>query len=187
MIDWIANVVGRMSKLASSQIVEHACLSADSVKIFTLHNCCCAEALTGHEILIAAFACWAGCCAPPYYKGIHSVCRIAPVNTAVCLQGVDDYQVDKLADDVACLVKALGHESCTLVAHDWGGVISWLVAHTHGSLIDKLVIMSAPHPKCMYDWDQYKRYALDSPCHCHQPEWLALSSRIACLCCLTVH
>lgn len=77
------------------------------------------------------------------------------------LQGIDNYQVDKLADDIACLVKALGHESCILVAHDWGGIISWLVAHTHGSsLIDKLVIMSAPHPKCMYDWDQYKRYAL---------------------------
>lgn len=76
-----------------------------------------------------------------------------------CLQGVDNYQVDKLADDIACLVKALGHESCVLVAHDWGGVISWLVAHKHSSLIDKLVIISAPHPKCTYDWDQYKRCA----------------------------
>ena len=81
-------------------------------------------------------------------------------NNMLCLQGVDSYRIDTLADDVACLVKALGHESCTLVAHDWGGIISWLAAHAHSSLIDKLVIMCAPHPKCMYDWDQYKRYVM---------------------------
>lgn len=72
-------------------------------------------------------------------------------------KGIEHYTIDKLADDIACLVKALGYDSCTLVAHDWGGVISWLAAHTHSSLIDKLIIMCAPHPKCMYDWDQYKR------------------------------
>lgn len=70
---------------------------------------------------------------------------------------MNNYSIDKLADDIACLVKAFGHESCILVSHDWGGVISWLAAHTHSSLIEKLVIMCAPHPKCMYDWDQYKR------------------------------
>lgn len=72
-------------------------------------------------------------------------------------QGRENYRIDKLADDIACLVRALGHDSCTLVAHDWGGVISWVAAHTHSSLIEKLVIMCAPHPKCEYDWDQYKR------------------------------
>lgn len=79
-----------------------------------------------------------------------------------CPQGIEHYTIDKLADDIACLVKALGYDSCTLVAHDWGGVISWLAAHTHSSLIDKLIIMCAPHPKCMYDWDQYKRWVLHS-------------------------
>ena len=74
------------------------------------------------------------------------------------MQGKDNYRIDKLADDIASLVTALGHESCTLVAHDWGGVISWLTAHAHPSLIDKLVVICAPHPKCEYDLDQYKRY-----------------------------
>lgn len=74
------------------------------------------------------------------------------------LQGKDNYRIDRLADDIASLVKALGHESCTLVAHDWGGVISWLTAHAYGSLVDKLVVICAPHPKCEYDLDQYKRY-----------------------------
>ncbi|DBA68007.1 TPA: hypothetical protein ACH3X2_014039 [Trebouxia sp. C0005] len=72
-------------------------------------------------------------------------------------KGKDNYRIDRLADDIASLVKALGHESCTLVAHDWGGVISWLTVHAYGSLIDKLVVICAPHPKCAYDLDQYKR------------------------------
>lgn len=72
-------------------------------------------------------------------------------------KGKDNYRIDRLADDIASLVNALGHESCTLVAHDWGGVISWLTAHAYGSLIDKLVVICAPHPKCEYDLDQYKR------------------------------
>lgn len=72
-------------------------------------------------------------------------------------KGKDNYRIDRLANDIASLVTALGHESCTLVAHDWGGVISWLTAHAYGSLIDKLVVICAPHPKCEYDLDQYKR------------------------------
>ena len=74
------------------------------------------------------------------------------------LQSQESYRIDKLADDIACLVKALGHESCVLVAHDWGGVIAWLAAHSHGKLFQQLVILCAPHPKCEYDWDQYRRY-----------------------------
>ena len=73
------------------------------------------------------------------------------------VQGKEEYRIDKLAADVAALVKALGYESCVLVGHDWGGLISWLAAHTYDSLIDQLVIMAAPHPKVSYDWDQYKR------------------------------
>ena len=100
-----------------------------------------------------------------------------------CLQGVDNYQVDNLADDIACLVKALGHESCILVAHDWGGMISWLVAHKHSSLINKLVIISAPHPKCTYDWDQDKRYALDSHTIVFSQNVVTLSLAMTCCCC----
>ena len=91
---------------------------------------------------------------------------IVVINYRHHLQGKDNYRIDRLADDIASLVKALGHESCTLVAHDWGGVISWLTAHAYGSLIDKLVVICAPHPKCEYDLDQYKRYGSThmSPC-----------------------
>lgn len=80
-----------------------------------------------------------------------------------CIQGKDAYSLEKLSSDIPALVKALGHESCVLVAHDWGGVIAWLTAHAYSSMIDQLVVIAAPHPRCDYDWDQYKRWAHETP------------------------
>ncbi|KAF5836584.1 Alpha/Beta hydrolase protein [Dunaliella salina] len=34
-------------------------------------------------------------------------------------QGVHNYDLDLLAEDISAVVRALGHRSCTLVAHDW--------------------------------------------------------------------
>ncbi len=34
----------------------------------------------------------------------------------------------------------------TLVAHDWGGVVAWVFAAQYPEMLDKLVIVNAPHP-----------------------------------------
>eukprot|EP00058_Branchiostoma_floridae_P021392 XP_002606882.1 hypothetical protein BRAFLDRAFT_60330 [Branchiostoma floridae] len=54
--------------------------------------------------------------------------------------------VSHLTNDVQELIEALGYSSCTLVAHDWGGIIAWLFAVDHPDLVDKLIVMNAPHP-----------------------------------------
>ena len=36
-----------------------------------------------------------------------------------------DYTFKKLKQDIVELVPALGYSKCTLVAHDWGGVVAW--------------------------------------------------------------
>jgi len=63
---------------------------------------------------------------------------------------LSDYAVPKLADDVRALaselLKASGGERFTLVAHDWGGVVAWVFAALHPEMLDKLVIVNAPHP-----------------------------------------
>jgi pimeloyl-ACP methyl ester carboxylesterase len=56
------------------------------------------------------------------------------------------YRMDNLVADVAGLVRALGHERGHLVAHDWGGAIAWHVAATRPDVVDRLVILNAPHP-----------------------------------------
>ena len=42
-------------------------------------------------------------------------------------EGVEPYRLARLAADVEALVKGLGHDKCTLVAHDWGGCVAWTV------------------------------------------------------------
>jgi epoxide hydrolase 4 len=61
-------------------------------------------------------------------------------------EGVESYRASRLIADVAGLVRALGHERCVLIAHDWGGAIAWSVAITHPDVVERLVILNAPHP-----------------------------------------
>jgi pimeloyl-ACP methyl ester carboxylesterase len=60
------------------------------------------------------------------------------------------YQVPNLVEDVRALasdlMKSTGGTKFTLVAHDWGGVVAWVFAALHPEMLDKLVIVNAPHP-----------------------------------------
>jgi len=61
-------------------------------------------------------------------------------------RGVSAYDRDLLMDDVRDLVAALGHQSCTLVAHDWGGIVAWDVVRKYPDIFERLVILNSPHP-----------------------------------------
>jgi pimeloyl-ACP methyl ester carboxylesterase len=62
--------------------------------------------------------------------------------------GVENYIMDRLMDDVVELGHAFGYERLTLVGHDWGGAIAWATASSpaHKKLVERLVILNAPHP-----------------------------------------
>jgi pimeloyl-ACP methyl ester carboxylesterase len=57
------------------------------------------------------------------------------------------YGLLHLVADVTALVRASGFPRVTLVGHDWGGVIAWAFARLHPDLLDRLVILNAPHPE----------------------------------------
>ncbi|CAF0779997.1 unnamed protein product [Rotaria sp. Silwood1] len=59
---------------------------------------------------------------------------------------VGDYKVEILARDIADIIEQLGYQSCVLVGHDWGAIVSWTCAMLYPNLIDKLIIMNVPHP-----------------------------------------
>lgn len=61
-------------------------------------------------------------------------------------RGVASYRMEKLAGDVANLVRHLGYERTFLVGHDWGGAIAWCVPALHPGLVERLAILNAPHP-----------------------------------------
>jgi pimeloyl-ACP methyl ester carboxylesterase len=63
-------------------------------------------------------------------------------------EGVSQYSIDKLEQDVADLIEASGSKQVLLVGHDWGAGIAWNVAMFQPQLIERLVIMNVPHPAC---------------------------------------
>jgi epoxide hydrolase 4 len=58
---------------------------------------------------------------------------------------LEQYQMRYLVEDVRALAEQLGQKRFSLVGHDWGGVVAWNFAMTHPALLDRLVIINAPH------------------------------------------
>jgi epoxide hydrolase 4 len=61
-------------------------------------------------------------------------------------EGLEAYKLSELVEDVRGVISGLGYESCILVAHNWGGAIAWNFAHTHPTMVEKLIILNIPHP-----------------------------------------
>ncbi len=60
---------------------------------------------------------------------------------------VEAYAVKHLVEDLRALAAHLnGGRKFTLVGHDWGGAVAWAFAIAHPELLEKLVIVNAPHP-----------------------------------------
>lgn len=58
--------------------------------------------------------------------------------------GVGAYRIQELADDVVAIAEDAGG-AVSLVGHDWGGIISWLVAAQRPDLVERVAILNAPH------------------------------------------
>ncbi|XP_028840845.1 epoxide hydrolase 3 [Denticeps clupeoides] len=64
---------------------------------------------------------------------------------------LDDYSLEKLLYDIRDMVDGLGHTRCVLVGHDWGGMLAWHFALERPDMVQRLVIMNAPHPAAWLD------------------------------------
>ena len=60
--------------------------------------------------------------------------------------GNANYSLDRLATDIVELIEDRGAERAAVVGHDWGGLVAWATAAWHPDLVDRLVILNAPHP-----------------------------------------
>lgn len=65
-------------------------------------------------------------------------------------EGIFEYTIDKLAQDVADLIDVSGATSVLLCGHDWGALIAWHFAMYRLRPIERLVIMNVPHPACFF-------------------------------------
>lgn len=64
-------------------------------------------------------------------------------------QGIENYTVDKLVEDVDAVMKHVQQEKAVIVGHDWGGLVAWTFAMTHPDRTDRLIVLNLPHPKGM--------------------------------------
>jgi pimeloyl-ACP methyl ester carboxylesterase len=79
--------------------------------------------------------------------GLHAVAPdMRGYNLSDRPKHVRDYRGQHLVDDVAGLIAALDAERAAIVGHDWGGAIAWKVAMVRPDLVERLVILNAPHP-----------------------------------------
>ncbi|MDT5312827.1 MAG: hypothetical protein QOE74_1847 [Mycobacterium sp.] len=51
-----------------------------------------------------------------------------------------------LAGDTAGLIRALGHETATLVGHADGGLVCWATSVLHPRMVRAIALVSSPHP-----------------------------------------
>lgn len=56
------------------------------------------------------------------------------------------YRVGKMVDDLLHLLDHLGHRTCVLIGHDWGGAIACAFAIAHSDRLRGLVLINAVHP-----------------------------------------
>ena len=76
-------------------------------------------------------------------------------------EGVRNYALDHLTQDLAALIDASGAKKVTLIAHDWGAIVAWTFAILKLRPLERLVIMNVPHPAVaqreIKHWRQFKK------------------------------
>jgi pimeloyl-ACP methyl ester carboxylesterase len=62
-------------------------------------------------------------------------------------EDVAEYQVHHIVEDIRALVEEhFNRKKFILVGHDWGGVVAYPFANAYPSLLEKFIIINAPHP-----------------------------------------
>lgn len=62
-------------------------------------------------------------------------------------KNVKDFYMPELVSDVKELIESYNKKSAIVVAHDWGGIVAWELAARHPEVLEKLIILNAPHTK----------------------------------------
>jgi pimeloyl-ACP methyl ester carboxylesterase len=62
-------------------------------------------------------------------------------------EALNQYKMNVLVEDIRGLADHFSHQKkFVLVAHDWGGAVAWTFAMQHPEMLNRLVIVNAPHP-----------------------------------------
>lgn len=65
-------------------------------------------------------------------------------------KGVENYTMRNLIRDVVAVIKHFPQQKAIVIGHDWGGAIAWQVAIWNPQLVDRLIVLSTPHPNGLF-------------------------------------
>src|ERR1035438_1257521 len=84
---------------------------------------------------------------PELAKDHHAVATdMRGYNLSEAPEPVEGFRGAAIVEDVRALAVKLKARKFVLVGHERGGVIAWAFAAAHPEMLDKLVIVNAPHP-----------------------------------------
>ena len=64
-------------------------------------------------------------------------------------EGVDNYAIDHLVEDVAGIIKSFGRSTAHVAGHDWGALVAWFFAGRHPEMTKTLTALSVAHPAAL--------------------------------------
>jgi epoxide hydrolase 4 len=89
---------------------------------------------------------------------------------------IEDYQIEKLVDDVIGLIHYFGREKAAIVGHDWGASVAWATAQKHPESIWKLAALQVPPVQVWRKNQTFKQFLASWYMFFFQiprlPEWL---------------
>ncbi|KKK42136.1 hypothetical protein LCGC14_0564390 [marine sediment metagenome] len=66
-------------------------------------------------------------------------------------EGIQNYSLEFLIDDIKGLSESLNLGKFCLVGHDWGGPVAFAFAGKYPELLEKLILINGPHPLVIRD------------------------------------
>ncbi len=64
-------------------------------------------------------------------------------------EGVENYSIDHLAEDVRLIIEAFGRRAAHVAGHDWGAMLAWFFAGKYPQMTKTLTALSVPHPAAL--------------------------------------
>ncbi len=64
-------------------------------------------------------------------------------------EGVENYAIDRLVEDVAAIIKSFGRSQAHVAGHDWGALVAWFFASRHPEMTKTLTALSVAHPAAL--------------------------------------
>ena len=71
---------------------------------------------------------------------------------------VEDYSFSTITADVLGIMDYLGIESAHIVGHDWGAALAWDLAIRQPDRVNRLVVLSVPHPAVPRNLEQHEKF-----------------------------